>query len=246
MALLKLARQLGVLKTINVELSQLSTQHFKYLICVDFEATCWENQAPVQWRETEIIEFPAVLVNLQTGKIEAEFHEYVKPFELPKLSAYCIELTGVKQQDVENGMPLEMALKIFQEWLRKELRTRNLQLPKMSKDKMTGNCALVTWSNCDFGIFLEKECRRKNLKKPSYFNQWIDLSELYNGRYKYKPTSFVNALSHVGIKFEGRQHSGRDDARNLATLAYKMVCDGVQLKITKDLTPHQLNANCML
>ncbi|XP_014085781.1 3'-5' exonuclease Snipper isoform X2 [Bactrocera oleae] len=264
MALLKLARQLGLLETIYVDegngadknnassyltkrsKSQLSTQRYKYLICIDFEATCWADQAPPQWRESEVIEFPAVLMNMQTGKIEAEFHKYVMPIESPKLSAYCTELTGIKQQMVDNGMPLQTAIMMFQEWLRKELRARNLQLPKMSKDKMIGNCAFVSWTDWDFGICLAKECQRKRLKKPSYFNQWIDLRAVFRAWYKYKPLNFADAISHVGLTFEGRQHSGQDDARNLAALAYKMACDGAPLAITKDLVPYQLNSNCML
>ncbi|XP_067626628.1 3'-5' exonuclease Snipper-like isoform X2 [Eurosta solidaginis] len=264
MALIKLARQLGLLETIYVEgepgtdksnsssyltkfrKQHLTTQPYKYVICMDFEATCWENQAPPKWREAEIIEFPAVLVNLQTGKIEAEFHKYVMPIESPKLSAFCTELTGIKQQSVDNGMPLQTAIMMFQEWLRKELRARNLQLPKMSKDKLIGNCAFVTWTDWDFGICLAKECQRKRLKKPSYFNQWIDLRAIFREWYKYKPINFADALSHVGLAFEGREHSGRDDARNLAALAHKMTCDGASLAITKDLAPFQLNSNCIM
>lgn len=34
---------------------QLAMQPFSYVIAVDFEATCWEKQAPPQWREAEII-----------------------------------------------------------------------------------------------------------------------------------------------------------------------------------------------
>ncbi|XP_054089582.1 ERI1 exoribonuclease 2 isoform X2 [Zeugodacus cucurbitae] len=263
MALLKLARKLRLLETLYVDghgadknnvssnlnkqsKAQLSTQRYKYLICIDFEATCWVDQAPPQWRESEVIEFPAILVNMQTGKVEAEFHKYVMPIESPKLSAYCTELTGIKQQQVDNGIPLQTAIMMFQEWLRKELRARNLQLPKMSKDKMTGNCAFVSWTDWDFGICLTKECQRKRLKKPSYFNQWIDLRAIYRAWYKYKPLNFADAISHVGLAFEGRQHSGLDDARNLAALAYKMACDGAPLAITKDLAPFQLNSNCML
>ncbi|XP_039955859.1 ERI1 exoribonuclease 2-like isoform X2 [Bactrocera tryoni] len=261
-ALPQISKQLGLVETIYEEngadknnafsylnkrnKSQLSTQRYKYLICIDFEATCWADQAPPQWRESEVIEFPAILVNVQTGKIEAEFHKYVMPIESPKLSAYCIELTGIKQQMVDNGMPLQTAIMMFQEWLRKELRARNLQLPKMSKDKMTGNCAFVTWTDWDFGICLAKECQRKRLKKPSYFDQWIDLRAVFRAWYKYKPLNFADAITHVGLTFEGRPHSGQDDARNLAALAHKMTCDGAPLAITKDLAPFQLNSNCML
>ncbi|XP_012163040.1 ERI1 exoribonuclease 2 isoform X1 [Ceratitis capitata] len=225
---------------------QLTMQPYKYLICVDFEATCWENHAPPNWREPEIIEFPAVLVNMQTGKVEAEFQKFVMPIESPKLSAFCTELTGIKQKSVDDGMPLQTAIMMFQEWLRKELRTRNLQLPKMSKDKPIGTCAFVTWTDWDFGVCLAKECQRKRLKKPTYFNQWIDLRAIFREWYKYRPINFADAISHVGLTFKGREHSGIDDARNLAALAYKIANDGAPLAITKDLAPFQLNSNCIL
>ncbi|XP_058975249.1 3'-5' exonuclease Snipper-like isoform X3 [Musca domestica] len=250
--------QLCLLDTIYVEGSQtqnnssgknskskLSQQTYEYVIAVDFEATCWENQAPPRWRESEIIEFPAILVNLKTGKIEAEFHKYIMPIESPKLSAYCTELTGITQKNVDNGIPLQTALMMFQEWLRKELRVRHLTLPKMSKDNKAGNCAFVTWTDWDFGICLNKECSRKRLKKPPYFNQWIDLRAIYREWYKYKPINFLDALTHVGLEFEGKQHSGIDDAKNLSKLTFKLVNDGAILAITKDLTPFQLNLNCI-
>ncbi|XP_055856357.1 ERI1 exoribonuclease 2 isoform X3 [Episyrphus balteatus] len=248
-------RQLGLLETIYVDeagnqhssrrqkMHKLAIQPFDYVIAVDFKATCWENIAPPKWRESEIIEFPAILVNLKTGKIESEFHEYIMPIESPKLSAFCTELTGITQKTVDTGMPLQTALMMFQEWLRKELRARNLHLPKMSKDNKMGNCAFVTWSDWDFGVCLAKECQRKRLKKPQFFNQWIDLRALFREWYNYKPINFNDALQHVGLEFEGREHSGIDDAKNLAALACKMVNDGASLAITKDLTPFQLNMN---
>ncbi|XP_013101481.2 3'-5' exonuclease Snipper isoform X1 [Stomoxys calcitrans] len=253
-------KQLGLMDTIYVDggqsqnsssstksgKSKLSQQTYDYVIAVDFEATCWENQAPPKWRESEIIEFPAVLVNLKTGKIEAEFHKYIMPIESPKLSAYCTELTGITQKTVDTGIPLQTALMMFQEWLRKELRVRHLTLPKMSKDNKSGNCAFVTWTDWDLGICLNKECTRKRLKKPPYFNQWIDMRAIYREWYKYKPINFLDALTHVGLEFEGKQHSGIDDARNLSHLTYKLVNDGATLAITKDLTPFQLNLNCVL
>ncbi|XP_017838563.1 ERI1 exoribonuclease 2 isoform X1 [Drosophila busckii] len=225
----------------------LAMQPFTHVIAVDFEATCWEKQAPPQWREAEIIEFPAVLVNLKTGKIEAEFHKYIMPIESPRLSSYCTELTGIEQKTVDAGVPLQTALMIFHEWLRKELRARNLTLPKTSKSNILGNCAFVTWTDWDFGICLHKECSRKRMRKAPYFNQWIDVRAIYREWYKYRPCNFSDALSHVGLAFEGRAHSGIDDAKNLGALTCKMVRDGALFSITKDLTPYQqLNPNCVL
>lgn len=55
--------------------------------------------------------------------------------------------------------------------------------------------------------------------------------------YKYRPKNFSDALLHVNMLFEGREHSGIDDARNIARLATRMVKDGATLTITKDLKP---------
>lgn len=252
MALLRLARQLGLVDTIYVDGAsnasqqqkiQITVQPYEYVICVDFEATCWENLAPPRWRESEIIEFPAVLMNLKTGKIEAEFQKYIMPIESPRLSTFCTNLTGITQDKTDNGIPLQTAIMVFQEWLRKELRQRNLILPKMLKDNKIGNCAFVTWSDWDFGVCLAKECQRKRLKKPHFFNQWIDIRSLYKEFYKYRPLNFNDALLHLNMEFEGREHSGLDDSKNIAKLTYKMIHDGVTLGITKDLTPFQLNTN---
>ncbi|XP_016929510.1 3'-5' exonuclease Snipper isoform X2 [Drosophila suzukii] len=235
------------LKTKKNKSKQLAMQPYTYVIAVDFEATCWEKQAPPQWREAEIIEFPAVLVNLKTGKIEAEFHKYILPIESPRLSSYCTELTGIQQKTVDSGVPLQTALMMFHEWLRKELRARNLTLPKMNKSNLLGNCAFVTWTDWDFGMCLAKECSRKRMRKAAYFNQWIDVRAVYREWYKYRPCNFTDALTHVGLAFEGRAHSGIDDAKNLGALMCKMVRDGALFSITKDLTPYQqLNPNCVL
>lgn len=46
----------------------------KYLIVMDFEATCWEKPYG-RGKPQEIIEFPACLLNLTTGEIEKVFHK---------------------------------------------------------------------------------------------------------------------------------------------------------------------------
>lgn len=65
----------------------------KYLLVLDFEATCGDTAQPVQ----EIIEFPTLLYNFQQDKVEATFHEYVRPIEQPTLTTFCTNLTGIEQ-----------------------------------------------------------------------------------------------------------------------------------------------------
>ena len=43
------------------------------------------------------VEFPAVLLDLQTGEIVDEFQQYVLPRDNPKLSDFCKTLTGISQ-----------------------------------------------------------------------------------------------------------------------------------------------------
>lgn len=43
------------------------------------------------------VEFPAVLLDLLTGKIVDEFQQYVLPRDNPKLSDFCKTLTGISQ-----------------------------------------------------------------------------------------------------------------------------------------------------
>ena len=49
------------------------------------------------------VEFPAVLLDLCTGEIAAEFQQYVQPQENPRLSKFCRELTGITQVDTHHS-----------------------------------------------------------------------------------------------------------------------------------------------
>ena len=66
-----------------------------YYCVIDFEATCEEINPPKY--KHEIIEFPALMVNARTLSVESKFHAYCKPVINPKLSTFCINLTGIDQ-----------------------------------------------------------------------------------------------------------------------------------------------------
>ncbi|XP_077131066.1 ERI1 exoribonuclease 2 isoform X2 [Ranitomeya variabilis] len=238
----ELAKQLGLirrssklsLKAKNSS-SPKTNQFFDYLIVIDFESTCWKD---TKCYGQEIIEFPAVLLNTTRGEIESEFHTYVQPQEHPVLSDFCTELTGIKQQQVDDGVPLKICLSQFSTWIQKLQKERHiifpgvLPTPTSSEQKM---CGFVTWSDWDLGVCLLYECRRKQLRKPDILNSWIDLRLTYKLFYNRKPKGLNGALQDVGIEFSGREHSGLDDSRNTARLAWRMISDGCVMKITKSL-----------
>lgn len=184
-----------------------------------------------------ILEFPAILVATETGRILSEFHQYVQPIESPQLSAFCTRLTGISQQTCDASAPLQSVLLQFNEWLRTVCHEHRLLLPKRSARNKVGNTALASWSDWDFGVCLANECDRKRVQKPAYFDQWCDLRAIYKQFYQYRPRNFADALRNVRMQFVGREHSGRDDARNTARLAALMVHNGAVINVTKDLKP---------
>uniref|UniRef100_A0A8V0Z406 ERI1 exoribonuclease 2 n=1 Tax=Gallus gallus TaxID=9031 RepID=A0A8V0Z406_CHICK len=228
---------------------------FDFLLVLDFESTCWRD---ARQRRPEIIEFPAVLLNAATGRIEAEFHTFVQPQEQPVLSEFCTTLTGVTQKQVDEGVPLHICLSQFLKWLQEIQKEKKIlfssDIPRnaIPEAKL---CTFVTWTDWDLGVCLHYECKRKQLWKPDIFNSWIDLKATYRAFYNRKPKGLSGALQDVGLAFVGREHSARiftvvaisvqlhefflsvglDDSRNTARLAWRLICDGCVLKITKSL-----------
>ncbi|KAK7491855.1 hypothetical protein BaRGS_00016874 [Batillaria attramentaria] len=246
----QLARELGLLRKRSLSKStsetdrlkrQKSSQQFSYLIVIDFESTCWEND---KTKTQEIIEFPAVLLNTTTGEVESEFHFYLQPQEHPTLSTFCRQLTGITQDQVDNGIPLSLCLRKFSHWLHQLSQEKSILMAGDPGRGSTGEeptqpqniAAFVTWSDWDLGVCLHYELRRKQIAKAPCFSQWIDLRATYTKFYGRKPKGLNGALQDVGIEFEGREHSGLHDSRNTAKLAWRMIRDGCIMKITKTLS----------
>ncbi|XP_071300216.1 ERI1 exoribonuclease 2 [Agelaius tricolor] len=246
MATKRLARRLGLARSSARTRSGARAgagQRFAFLIVLDFEATCWGDR---DRRGPEIIEFPAVLLNTSTGAIESEFHMYVQPQEHPILSEFCTELTGITQNQVDQGVPLHICLSQFMKWIQKIQKEKKIMFSTDSQSNSTSEakvCAFVTWTDWDLGVCLHYECRRKQLRKPDILNAWIDLKATYRAFYNRKPKGLNGALQDLGIAFEGREHSGLDDSRNTARLAWRLICDGCVLKVTKSLDKAHQKSN---
>ncbi|ELU02084.1 hypothetical protein CAPTEDRAFT_224647 [Capitella teleta] len=242
----ELARSLGLLRkrSSNAQhnIRKKCKQPFAYLIVLDFESTCWQD---TKFKPQEIIEFPAVLLNTSNGEIEAHFQKYVVPLEYPILSAFCQQLTGITQAQVDDGIPINHCLRSFTTWLQKIKQERNLVFNSVT-DATSKGCTFVTWSDWDLGVCLRNECRRKQLRCPAELNSWIDLRAAYKTFYGRQPNGLNGSLKDLGMDYDGREHCGLDDAKNTAKLAWRMMCDGCILNITKTLDqgsiPIQLTA----
>ncbi|XBI26567.1 hypothetical protein VPH35_051246 [Triticum aestivum] len=202
-------------------------QDFDFFVVVDFEATCVQD---ARIFPQEIIEFPAVLIDGATGRIESLFRRYVRPKHHPVLTQFCRELTGIRQEDVDGGVDLGEALWLHDAWLK--AATAGVG------NKRRVCLAVVTWGDWDCRTMLEFECRFKGIEKPSYFDQWINLrvpfqAALGGGG----PVNLQEAVHAAGLDWEGRLHCRLDDACNTARLLAELMRRGVKINITGSLAP---------
>jgi len=191
-------------------------QPFKYYCVIDYEATCEEGQAFVY--PNEIIEFPAVLLRSYSGEVESEFHEYVKPKNNPILTQYCKDLTGITQEQVDGADYFPDVLKHFEEWL------------SQFSEYPYENVCFVTDGPWDIRDFIQKQCVASDIERPKYFYAWLNLRKTFKYAFRLKNQKRLSEmLSHIGLEFEGREHCGLDDTRNIARIVQFLLENSVTL-----------------
>lgn len=188
----------------------------EYYLCVlDFEASCWEERdAGV----TEIIEFPSVLYRVDEAnkviEFVSEFAEYVKPTIHPKLSQFCTELTGIKQEQVDKADTLVTVYHRHKRWI----------ADNVPKDK---EFVIATCGHWDLGKHLPYELKIKKISKASaHYDAYINVKDEFKYFYNHECKGMKDMLRHLNIRLEGRHHSGIDDSRNIAKVMIKMIQDG--------------------
>lgn len=193
-------------ETVNVDAAQVS---FDYYAVVDFECTCDRGDWPLH----EIIEFPAIFVNSRTREVDLEFHRFVRPVENPLLSRFCTELTGITQEQVDSAETLPVVLEEFQDFL----DSHGLVSKRRERSDSSPLFVIATDGPWDIRKFLWPECGRKHLHLRHCWNQWVDIRRSFEHRRGVR-CGVVPMLQHLGLSFQGREHSGLDDARNIARI----------------------------
>lgn len=196
----------------------------RFLIVVDFECTCtrdttFHRKAP--WPH-EIIEFPAVLIDLADPTADPwaqpTFHRFVRPTERSKLTPFCTSLTGIDQATVDAAETLDVILPVFWRWV----------------ESVTCGApfAFAADGPWDLRRFLLGESVRKRLPVDDRATTWVDVSLHLRKFYDVKkPGNLEAKLQLLGMAFRGRPHSGLDDARNIARLAVRLFADGCALTL---------------
>jgi inhibitor of KinA sporulation pathway (predicted exonuclease) len=170
------------------------------IIVVDVEATCDENDPitgrPKELFVSEIIEIGYAILNFETNEITENGSIVVRPEE-SIVTPFCQRLTGWTQEAVDRGISFQEACKTLESSLK------------------AGSRVWSSYGNYDLEMF-KKMCARKNVKYP-YTPQHLNVKPM-TAMFTGEMTGLGRALSLLGLQFQGRQHSGKDDALNVARI----------------------------
>ena len=190
-----------------------------YICVLDFEATCFNNS-----KNHEIIEFPSILLKWENDTI-IQVHRiqlYVKPKMYPIVSKFCRELTGITQEIVNQGIPLETAIEKHLSWLN---TCSNNQLNKIT---------IVTCGQWDLKTMLPQDLENINngMRPDKIYTRFVNIKDLFEDVEQCGLAgSMVQMLKYYNLELEGRHHSGLDDCHNIARIFRKLVDNGLTKQI---------------
>ena len=192
---------------LNQNLTQSVTkcaQQLKFLLVLDFEATCERN---IQIQPQEIIEFPCIAISTQDWQVKDIFHEYVRPRVHPNLSPFCTELTGILQEMVDDQSNFPDVLATFSNWIKEG---------RYFEEK--NKSAFVTCGDWDLKVMIPSQCVTEKINVPEYFREWINLKRVFCDVMKVYPRGIVDMLIQLNLPKVGRLHSGIDDVKNMVNV----------------------------
>jgi len=115
------------------------------------------------------------------------------------VSAFCTELTGLTQAEVDTGLSFADACRL------------------LASEHRSGQRAWASWGDYDRNQFT-RQCRATGTPYPfgrRHTNAKIPFTAAHGLR---KRPGMAQALQVAGLPLEGRHHSGADDAWNIAAL----------------------------
>ncbi|WP_101789798.1 3'-5' exonuclease [Nonomuraea indica] len=164
---------------------------------VDVEATCWKGTPP-PGAVSEIIEIGLTVVDLRAGERLARHRILVRP-ERSAVSAFCTELTGLTQAEVDTGVSFAQACRT------------------LAAEHRAGARPWTSWGDYDRRQFT-RQCRAAGVPCP-FGRRHVNAKAAFTGALGLpRRPGMAQALRVAGLPLEGRHHRGEDDAWNIAAL----------------------------
>lgn len=171
--------------------------HRNLLNVVDVEATCWKGEPP-PGMVNEIIEIGLTVLDLDARVRLGKHRILVRP-QRSQVSAFCTELTGLTQTEVDTGVTFDEACRL------------------LTTEHHADSRPWASWGDYDRKQF-ERQCRASGARYPfgsRHVNAKLRFTEAKGLR---RRPGMAQALAIAGLPLEGRHHSGADDAWNIAAI----------------------------
>lgn len=254
---------------VSKELSHWTTQFeaacvkqpYDAFLVLDVEATCLQGTG-FDW-PNEIIEWPVCLLRWKdrsskgmASQLEVvdEFRSFVKPTWRPQLSEFCTKLTGITQSQVNLAPTFPKVLKMFARFLAQH----GLIDPRNGRALQR-----ICWcSDGPFDIrdFVVKQCFISKIPMPlwlrgdvldvrSLVSGWVATRDPFDGQqarsrlttaYHFRSLNIPQQLRVLSLgQFQGREHCGIDDTRNIARVLIELARRGIRLVPNTPINPNR-------
>ncbi|KAH9951390.1 ribonuclease H-like domain-containing protein [Amylocystis lapponica] len=243
-------------------------QAYDAFLVLDVEGTCVDSDGLRGFNyPNEIIEWPVLLLRWRDKdrsgiarelEVVDEFRSFVKPTWRPQLSQFCTNLTGITQEQVDCAPTFNMLVHSFTGFL-----AQNGLIDPHTSERLVRFvwCTDGPWDIRDFVV---KQCFLSKTQMPAWIagevldvrstvRQWYEgggksARFARNEALTKPPSSLPNRIS-LSITdqlrllnlapFEGRQHSGIDDTRNVARILTELARRGVKLEPNTTINPNK-------
>jgi 3'-5' exoribonuclease 1 len=193
-------------KLLHLQAIQNGLAPFRYLYCVDLEATCDEVGESESLRplavipdQMETIEIGLVVIDLETLEVVDELQRFVRPQINPVLTDFCKQLTSIQQADVDSARTY---VEVGQ-----ELAAFIARYP---------NAAWASWGDYD-ARQLERDAGFAACPTLLAGLQHFNVRKWHKGLYDDQPKGLKPTVETMGLVWQGTYHRGIDDAMNVAS-----------------------------
>ncbi|TWR89827.1 exonuclease domain-containing protein [Pseudomonas saxonica] len=190
---------------------------FRYLLCVDLEATCDEIQEGdhsralvVKPSEMETIEIGLVVIDLHRKQKTKSFQSFVRPHLHPVLTPFCKQLTTIAQRDIDSAPSFTDAMQRLRDFI-----------------SAYDDVAWASWGSYD-AVQIQRDGAINQcsaiLESIPHFNvkNWVEYD---SGQ---RPSGLKPCIEKLGIVWDGTYHRGIDDAKNVASLVLQLLDSSTQ------------------
>jgi inhibitor of KinA sporulation pathway (predicted exonuclease) len=172
---------------------------------IDVEATCWAGDPPAG-QASEIIDIGLTVVDLDAGTRLGRHRILVRP-DRSRVSAFCTQLTGLTQEEVDTGFGFAAACRA------------------LAKTHRTSAYPWASWGDYDRHQ-IRHQCTVTGTAYP-LGRAHVNAKAVFTSSHSLRPKpGMAEALRIAGLPLEGRHYRAEDDAWNIAALVLHLNARG--------------------